>query len=276
MMCFAEGSNRVGRNGPLAAGGGAHRRGPLPERLAADVLPAAAGSTPPPASSPICPAGWPTPWRRGDWTWPWCPRSSISATPAARSSPTPASPARARCGASSSTAACRWSGSARLALDEGSRTSAALVRIWLKERFGLAPAVEPLPIGAAAADCAADAVHADRRSGDAAAGGEVRGRSGTWARSGRAGPGCPLSSPCGWPGPARHGTPRARRWGRPATRASRGWPRSPGRPPRRRHPRGRLPLLPPRSPHLPPGGAAAAGTRIVFRVGQAARAGRAH
>ena len=46
----------------------------------------------------------------------------------------------------------------RLALDEGSRTSAALVRIWLKERFGLAPAVEPLPIGAAAADCAADAV----------------------------------------------------------------------------------------------------------------------
>jgi chorismate dehydratase len=45
-----------------------------------------------------------------------------------------------------------------LALDEGSRTSAALVRIWLKERFGLTPALEPLAIGAGAGDCAADAV----------------------------------------------------------------------------------------------------------------------
>ncbi len=33
-----------------------------------------------------------------------------------------------------------------LALDEGSRTSAALVRILLKERFGLEPRLEPLPI----------------------------------------------------------------------------------------------------------------------------------
>jgi chorismate dehydratase len=46
----------------------------------------------------------------------------------------------------------------RLALDEGSRTSAALARIWLRERFGLAPVVEPLPIGAEAGDSAADAV----------------------------------------------------------------------------------------------------------------------
>ena len=36
-----------------------------------------------------------------------------------------------------------------LALDEGSRTSAALVRILLKERFALVPNVEALPIGVA-------------------------------------------------------------------------------------------------------------------------------
>jgi chorismate dehydratase len=45
-----------------------------------------------------------------------------------------------------------------LALDEGSRTSAALVRIWLWERFSLAPELRPLAIGASPADCAADAV----------------------------------------------------------------------------------------------------------------------
>jgi chorismate dehydratase len=45
-----------------------------------------------------------------------------------------------------------------LALDEGSRTSAALARILLKERFGLEPKLEPLPIGASLADTAADAV----------------------------------------------------------------------------------------------------------------------
>lgn len=45
-----------------------------------------------------------------------------------------------------------------LALDEGSRTSVALVQILLRERFGLAPAVESLPIGATLADTAADAV----------------------------------------------------------------------------------------------------------------------
>ncbi|HEV7226218.1 MAG TPA: menaquinone biosynthesis protein [Pirellulales bacterium] len=45
-----------------------------------------------------------------------------------------------------------------LALDEGSRTSVALVRILLKERFGIEPRLEPLPIGASAADAKADAV----------------------------------------------------------------------------------------------------------------------
>jgi len=45
----------------------------------------------------------------------------------------------------------------RLALDEGSRTSAALVRILLAERFGLKPRLEPLPIGATLDSLEADA-----------------------------------------------------------------------------------------------------------------------
>lgn len=45
-----------------------------------------------------------------------------------------------------------------LALDEGSRTSAALVQILLRERFGVRPRCVPLPIGATAADAPADAV----------------------------------------------------------------------------------------------------------------------
>jgi len=45
-----------------------------------------------------------------------------------------------------------------LALDEGSRTSAALARILLRERFGLEPSVERLPIGATLDQTAADAV----------------------------------------------------------------------------------------------------------------------
>lgn len=45
-----------------------------------------------------------------------------------------------------------------LALDEGSRTSAALSRILLAERFDVRPQLEPLPIGSGAADTTADAV----------------------------------------------------------------------------------------------------------------------
>jgi chorismate dehydratase len=45
-----------------------------------------------------------------------------------------------------------------LALDEGSRTSAALVRILLLQRFGLQPRLIPLPIGQSLADTTADAV----------------------------------------------------------------------------------------------------------------------
>jgi chorismate dehydratase len=44
-----------------------------------------------------------------------------------------------------------------LALDEGSRTSVALARILLAERFGLTPELESLPLGRRLADAAADA-----------------------------------------------------------------------------------------------------------------------
>lgn len=44
-----------------------------------------------------------------------------------------------------------------LALDAGSRTSAALVRILLRELYGLQPQLIPLPIGAAPSDVCADA-----------------------------------------------------------------------------------------------------------------------
>jgi chorismate dehydratase len=45
-----------------------------------------------------------------------------------------------------------------LALDEGSRTSVALVRILLKERYGLSPKLLPFPLGACAENVEADAV----------------------------------------------------------------------------------------------------------------------
>ena len=45
-----------------------------------------------------------------------------------------------------------------LALDEGSRTSVALIRILLNQRYGLTPELMTLPIGATPADSPADAV----------------------------------------------------------------------------------------------------------------------
>ena len=45
-----------------------------------------------------------------------------------------------------------------LAIDEGSRTSAALARILLAERYGVRPRIEPLPIDAGLGDSPADAV----------------------------------------------------------------------------------------------------------------------
>ena len=45
-----------------------------------------------------------------------------------------------------------------LAIDEGSRTSAALAQVLLAERHGIRPRIEPLPIDAGLADTRADAV----------------------------------------------------------------------------------------------------------------------
>jgi chorismate dehydratase len=45
-----------------------------------------------------------------------------------------------------------------LALDEGSRTSAALTRILLRERFGIEPARQPFPLGMKLDETTADAV----------------------------------------------------------------------------------------------------------------------
>ena len=66
----------------------------------------------------------------------------------------------------------------RLAVDEGSRTSATLARILLAERFGVLPRVEVLPIGDRITDTDADAVLliGDRAisQGDAFAGGSFQ------------------------------------------------------------------------------------------------------
>lgn len=51
-----------------------------------------------------------------------------------------------------------WGEIRRLALDEGSRTSAALAQILLAERYGVHPELMPLPIGESAESSPADAV----------------------------------------------------------------------------------------------------------------------
>ena len=51
-----------------------------------------------------------------------------------------------------------WTGIRRLALDEGSRTSAALAQILLRRRHGVKPEVIPLPLEQNAEDVDADAV----------------------------------------------------------------------------------------------------------------------
>lgn len=51
-----------------------------------------------------------------------------------------------------------WAGVRRVALDEGSRTSAALTQVLLRRRYGVHPEVVPLPLDRAAEDADADAV----------------------------------------------------------------------------------------------------------------------
>ena len=64
-----------------------------------------------------------------------------------------------RCGASSCSAGCRSTRIERLALDEGSRTSQVLARVWLDARHGVRPGrIEPLPLGVPVLESTADAV----------------------------------------------------------------------------------------------------------------------
>lgn len=51
-----------------------------------------------------------------------------------------------------------WAHIRTVALDEGSRTSAALTQILLRKRYGVSPAYSPLPLDAAADDLPTDAV----------------------------------------------------------------------------------------------------------------------
>ncbi len=51
-----------------------------------------------------------------------------------------------------------WAGVRRVALDAGSRTSAALTQVLLRQRYGVRPEVVPLPLDRAAEDVDADAV----------------------------------------------------------------------------------------------------------------------
>jgi len=51
-----------------------------------------------------------------------------------------------------------WSQMRRVALDAGSRTSAALTQVLLRKRYGVTPQLVPLPMDAAAEEAAADAV----------------------------------------------------------------------------------------------------------------------
>lgn len=51
-----------------------------------------------------------------------------------------------------------WSAIRRVALDEGSRTSAALAQVLLTKKYGVRPEIRPLPLDRAAEDADADAV----------------------------------------------------------------------------------------------------------------------
>ena len=157
-----------------------------------------------------------------------------------------------------------------LALDEGSRTSAALVRILLKERFGVWPETPAAADRRRARRCAGRRGDVDRRPGHVADQRPFRVRVG------------PGRGVVAVDGPAVC----LRRVDRPAGGRSVGHWRGVGRRPRRRHhpagrdcpasgprhrsPRGRLPFVPPRPSDVSLGAAAAAGVGTLLRAGRAA------
>ena len=227
----------------------------------------------PPASSPICPAGWPTDWWPGDFDVALVPSIEYLRNPGCTivSDACIASDGPVRSIRLYSRLPLERIGS--LALDEGSRTSAALVRIWLKERFGLTPALEPLAIGAGAGDCAADAVMLIGDRGMRPVDGQFEfawDLGEEWTRwTGLpfvfamwvARPGAEWPRAAAALGAARdEGVTRLPEIARQAA-------------PVVGIPEARVPVVPARSPGVPPGGPAAAGARFVFSIGRPARAG---
>jgi len=92
----------------------------------------------------------------------------------------------------------------RVALDEGSRTSAALTRILLAEMYGIQPNWEPLPIGCGVETTDADAVLLiGDRPLQTLRPMTILSKFGISARSGAIGPGCHLCLQCGLPGGRR-------------------------------------------------------------------------
>ena len=114
-----------------------------------------------------------------------------------------------------------------LALDAGSRTSAALARIMLQERFGVRPRLEPFALRAVARLDSDRCRAADRRPGHARAGRAFCRHLGPRAKNGCVGPACRSCSPCGRPRVTRNWRPSRRRWAGRATWESNGRPKSP-------------------------------------------------
>ena len=95
---------------------------------------------------------------RAELMWRWSPRSSISGSRVPSSFRTCASRARARSRASSCLAETPIREMKTLALDEGSRTSAAFTRHLTEGAVQAEPRLERLPAGVSLLDCSADAV----------------------------------------------------------------------------------------------------------------------
>ena len=144
---FAAASRRKSRIGAVT----------LLERLAVDVLPRAACAAGRHRGRSAQPAGR-RPGARPPATWPWCPSIEYLRNPGCTivSDACIASDGPVRSVMLYSRVPPERIGS--LALDEGSRTSAALVRIWLAGRFGCRPAARAAPHRHGAGDCTADAV----------------------------------------------------------------------------------------------------------------------
>ncbi len=159
-----------------------------------------------------------------------------------------------------------------LALDEGSRTSAALVQILLKERHAISPELGALPIGATLADTGADAVLLIGDRAIHSPPGQFA-EVGTWATSGAAGRSCRLCSRCGLRGRASICGTSNLRWPTRATQAWRTLARSPSAKRRARADRAAVPGVSARQSAFLSRPARAARAGVVLRTGGRAGTG---